>query len=296
MFERFEEEAKNTVVFARTEAKRLGSLEIAPEHILLALLNDAKIARRILKDAPIDEMRNELSVSLRNSGESVVNDKFSLSDDAQKVLCMAAEEARRLNEDRICNEHLLLGILRLDACEASNLLKRKGVNITGARSIIADLRSQIPPSKNSGSFWHFRLKSLFSKQDEEAALLRRIARLVKSGRGRKALGLIDAYLDEQAEDNADRVRKFAPQAAAIARAIKDVSLARKYYEMALKDSSENVPSLYGMADVLEAQGDFQTAKEYAVRCYRLALTSEDRLNQGFIDLLEKRFPNLKASR
>jgi hypothetical protein len=40
MFIRYIEEAKQTIVLAKHEADRFGSLEIGPEHILLALLND----------------------------------------------------------------------------------------------------------------------------------------------------------------------------------------------------------------------------------------------------------------
>jgi ATP-dependent Clp protease ATP-binding subunit ClpC len=40
MFERYVENARRTIFFARYEAAQRGSPEIAPEHILLALVRD----------------------------------------------------------------------------------------------------------------------------------------------------------------------------------------------------------------------------------------------------------------
>jgi hypothetical protein len=49
MFARYLKYSRQTIVQAKHEADRLGSPEIDPEHILLALLNDAALTNRTMQ-------------------------------------------------------------------------------------------------------------------------------------------------------------------------------------------------------------------------------------------------------
>lgn len=296
MFERYTKQAKDTIVSARREARQLGSPAIKPEHILLALLNDEAITGLLIKGCSVEEIRDELFTRPSKPGKEAVAGTLALNSDALKALYLAAEEADELGDEHIGNEHLLLGLLRTESRGAAHLLKLKGITVPGVRSEIASLRTRTPVPEKKKRSWRSLLGRIFVKSDKEAVLLRRISRLVGEGRSRKALELIDSFMAEPAEDKVDRIRKFAPHAAAIARAIGDVSLARKYYELVLGYNREDPLSLYGMADALDLQGEHEAAKECAIRCYRLAIAGKDPRSQGVVELVEKRFPNFSPFR
>ena len=59
MFDRYVENARRTIFFARYEAAQLGSSEIAPEHILLGLLKDLPLHNTTL---PKDVVNNFVQV------------------------------------------------------------------------------------------------------------------------------------------------------------------------------------------------------------------------------------------
>ena len=64
MFERYSEQARTTVVSAKREACRLGYSEMNPDHILLALLDDSTMLRRVMAADSIEEMRRFASPRL----------------------------------------------------------------------------------------------------------------------------------------------------------------------------------------------------------------------------------------
>ncbi|KKI99308.1 ATP-dependent Clp protease ATP-binding subunit [Prochlorothrix hollandica] len=61
------------------------------------------------------------------------------TDQAVKVVMMAQEEARRLNQSSVGTEQLLLGLLREDVNMASKILKDLGVTLEGARQAVLDV-------------------------------------------------------------------------------------------------------------------------------------------------------------
>ncbi|MCU1297171.1 MAG: ATPase domain protein [Acidobacteriaceae bacterium] len=63
MFERFTENARRTIFFARNQAVESGSSFIEPEHICLGLLEDPWLANDLLKNA--HEVRTEILAGFR---------------------------------------------------------------------------------------------------------------------------------------------------------------------------------------------------------------------------------------
>jgi tetratricopeptide (TPR) repeat protein len=292
MFERYTKGAKNTLVSARREAQEFGCPEIKPEHILLALLKDDGTTREILKNLSREDIRNQLSMGQRGVAREAPVGTLSLNSDALRALYYAAEEADLLKEEHIGNEHLLMGLLRVESCYPSLLLKEKGITAHNVRSQIVTLGTRTPAPEKAKKTWRSLFRGAGSRRDEEVILLRRISKLVGQGKSRKALKVIDEFLAQPSEDKIKRITKFAPHAAAIARAIGDVSMARRYYEQAIEYSRDSPGSLYGMADVLDLQGEHARARECAIRCYQLAVAGKDQLSKGFVELVEKRFPDL----
>ena len=113
MFERYTENARRTIFFARYEASRFGSPFIETEHLLLGLLREDKaLANRFLRlHAAVESIRKQIE------GHTALGEKMStsvdlpLSHDCMRVLAYGAEEAERLSYRHIGTEHLLLGLL-----------------------------------------------------------------------------------------------------------------------------------------------------------------------------------------
>ena len=76
MFERFTEQARRTLFFARYEASQLGDLTIESEHLLLGLVREGKgLAAHIFGSlhVPVDQIRRDIE------GRAAIRPKVSTS-------------------------------------------------------------------------------------------------------------------------------------------------------------------------------------------------------------------------
>jgi hypothetical protein len=154
MFERYTEQARKTIFFAKHEATQFGSKHIETEHLLLAFLNDAFLTS-LLEGISVQSIREEilsfLPRALPTSGD------LPLSNSAKRALTYGAEEADRLADRQIRNRHLLLGLMRVEDCYASRVLKEKGLLLDSLRLRIARLsteeETQPDPGQAQERFW-----------------------------------------------------------------------------------------------------------------------------------------------
>ena len=111
--------SQEAVAAAQERARRLGNPELYPEHLLLALL-DQDLPRALLSDP--DALRAETDAKLaqkpRTDGTA---QQPGVSAAFSKVLDRAADEARKLEDDYVSTEHLLLA---LDAVPRDELLAK----------------------------------------------------------------------------------------------------------------------------------------------------------------------------
>lgn len=142
MFERFTEQARRTIFFARYEASNLGVTFIETEHLLLGLLRqDKRLAVRFLHSAELlDSIREQIKDDsvLPRISTSV---DMPLSHESKRVLAYAAEEMERLNHRHIGTEHLLLGLLREENGLAARMLVERGLSVASVRE---ELRTSPP--------------------------------------------------------------------------------------------------------------------------------------------------------
>lgn len=138
MFETYNEKARRTVFFARYEASVFGSRRIGPEHVLLGILReDRGLAWRVLPKTPTENIREELGAAMPR-GESIpTNIDLPISEECKAVFDFADKEAERMQESQIAPEHLLLGILSQEKCQAARILARHGLTLDGVRSLIS---------------------------------------------------------------------------------------------------------------------------------------------------------------
>ncbi len=125
--DRYTQKAQEAILAAQQTAERLESPVLDAEHILAALVEPddgvpAETLRRLGVDLPAfrDELAGTLGKRARIRGGSL-----SLDPRAKQVLELAEGEARRLGDEYVSTEHLLLGVLEVGG-EGRQLLEGHG--------------------------------------------------------------------------------------------------------------------------------------------------------------------------
>ena len=135
MFERYTEQARRVIFFARYEASQFGSEQIETEHFLLALFReDPFLMKLLLPGVPSEAVRKQIESETARRTRISTSVDTPLSDALKRVLKFGAEEAERMNHSHIGTEHHLLGLLR-EPSAASRILESRGVTLEGAREI-----------------------------------------------------------------------------------------------------------------------------------------------------------------
>jgi ATP-dependent Clp protease ATP-binding subunit ClpC len=140
MFERYREDARRAIFFARWEAQQSGSVYIEPEHLLLSLTHDAdaKANQLFSLTAHTENFRKQLTP--HSSTKHSASEDLPLSNAGKRVLAYTAEEAERLASKPIGTEHLLLGVLREKNSDVLAALAAAGVDLHSARNRIREDR------------------------------------------------------------------------------------------------------------------------------------------------------------
>jgi hypothetical protein len=139
MFERYTEQARRIIFFARYEANQCGSPHIDPEHLVLALFRERPpVARQFFGSSDSlrafqEEVKSQGAIDPRRLESAEV----PLSAASRRVLMCAAEEADRLSHKHIGTEHILLAILRDKQGLASGFLRAHGLELSALRTELA---------------------------------------------------------------------------------------------------------------------------------------------------------------
>ena len=139
MFERYTEQARRALFFARVEVSALGSITVDTTHLLLGILSDPKGALRAILGAysmtyADVRLQFELVSSERRRSTS---EEVAFSEDAKRVLNRAAVEADQFRHPYIGSEHLLIAILHDETSKGGAIARSHGLTAEAARS---DLR------------------------------------------------------------------------------------------------------------------------------------------------------------
>ena len=137
--DRFTQKAQEAVVAAQETAQRLHSPILDAEHLLSALIEPddgipAETLRRLGVDLP--GFRGELAAILAKRAR-IEGGSLSLDPRAKAVVERAEAEARRLGDEYVSTEHLLLGVAEAGG-EAQALLER---HASGKEAILQALQS-----------------------------------------------------------------------------------------------------------------------------------------------------------
>ena len=133
---------------AQTKALRFGHTEVDVEHLLLALLDQAEgIVPRLLSQAGADpdRLRKALEAELARrpkvSGPGVNPGQISITQRLARLLDTAEQEARRLKDEYVSVEHLIIAMLAEgSATAAGRLLTQEGLTRDGFLQALTKIR------------------------------------------------------------------------------------------------------------------------------------------------------------
>jgi ATP-dependent Clp protease ATP-binding subunit ClpC len=142
MWQRFTERARKVIFYAQEEAQRMGESQVGPEHLLLGLIreNDS-VAARILDRLGVSMQRIRSEIErYAPRGDARPGQEMQLTARAKRVIDLAYDEARQLNNNYIGTEHLLLGLIREGEGLAARVLHKLGVDLERARREVMQLQ------------------------------------------------------------------------------------------------------------------------------------------------------------
>src|ERR1019366_7352264 len=135
MWQRFTERARKVVFYAQEEAQKFGEGYVSTERLLLGLVRESDgVAARVLEKqgVSLNRVRSEVEKRLP-CGDARPNQDMTLTPRAKRVIDLAYDEARNLNNNYIGTEHLLLGLTREADGLAGRVLAKLGVGLEAAR-------------------------------------------------------------------------------------------------------------------------------------------------------------------
>lgn len=157
MWQRFTERARKVVFYAQEEAQRFGEGYVSTEHLLLGLVRESdSVAARVLDrlGVSLSRIRAEVERQLPR-GDARPSQDMTLTPRAKRVIDLAYDEARNLNNNYIGTEHLLLGLIREGDGLAGRVLSKLGVELEKGRREVMSLQDNDTqtrsPGKSSGS-------------------------------------------------------------------------------------------------------------------------------------------------
>jgi ATP-dependent Clp protease ATP-binding subunit ClpB len=122
--------SQEAVAAAQELARRLGNPELYPEHLVLALL-DQELPQQLVPDAAALRAQAEATLHAKPAVQGM-QQQPTVSAAFSRVLDRAADEARRLEDDYVSTEHLLLAldVVPRDQLEAKIKAVRGGQRVT----------------------------------------------------------------------------------------------------------------------------------------------------------------------
>ncbi|MEK7282719.1 MAG: Clp protease N-terminal domain-containing protein, partial [Acidobacteriota bacterium] len=136
MFEKYTEKSKKVLFLARYEASQMGSKVIGSEHLLLGLIKEGDDLVRDLfsrSGVNLELLRAELEARGPSGEKQAAPIEIPFSEETKKILACAEEEAERLLHPYVSDEHILLGLLRVEDSAAGRMLAEKGMRLYALR-------------------------------------------------------------------------------------------------------------------------------------------------------------------
>ena len=195
MYERFTDTARKVMQLANQEAQRFKHEYVGSEHILLGLVREGSgVGVAVLRNLDVDprKIRNELEKRMAAGPDMVTMGKLPQTPHAKKVITYAVEEAQNLNHNYVGDEHLLLGLLRLQEGIAFEVLTSLGLQLDETREEVLNLLGHgMDPGDERKQF---TARSGRSKTPALDSFGRDLTELARQGRLLASVGRDEVYL------------------------------------------------------------------------------------------------------
>jgi len=142
MFDRFTEQAKQSMNRARMASQRLGHEYLGTEHMLLGLLDVGDCsAAKVLRAANIDpiDLRGRIEKLVEKGIPGQKFGQLPFTPRARKALELSMEAADALRDTYIGTEHLLLGLAHEPQGVGGQVLRSAGLDRKTAGAIVAKM-------------------------------------------------------------------------------------------------------------------------------------------------------------
>ena len=158
MWQRFTERARKTVFYAQEEAGKLGENYVSTEHLLLGLIRENdNVAARVLgrMGIKLERIRSEIERQVAR-GDGHVGQDMQLTPRAKRVIDLAYDEARQLDNNYIGTEHILLGLISEAEGLAGKVLTKLGADLENTRQEVVKLQegSKVEKDKKAAGVTH----------------------------------------------------------------------------------------------------------------------------------------------
>ncbi|MBR6340660.1 MAG: ATP-dependent Clp protease ATP-binding subunit [Treponema sp.] len=142
----FSPRAKEIVsVLAQDEARKLGSKQLLPEHVILAMLkNKEGLAYQVFEKLVLEpkELLDFIEKFFEDEPKTPTLDSLPISRRYQQLVDIADIEANALHNDYIGTEHLLLAAIREQGSITSRFFLASDYTIMDARFVVMDLQTE----------------------------------------------------------------------------------------------------------------------------------------------------------
>ncbi|MCB1214353.1 MAG: ATP-dependent chaperone ClpB [Deltaproteobacteria bacterium] len=141
--DQFTVKAQEAVLDAQHQASTLGHQQVEPLHLLKSLLEQSEgLTRPLLQKLGVDDraLEGDLKNSLQKLPQVSGGGGQYISNDLKQLLDRSHEEARKLKDDYVSTEHLLLSLVELKGNSASDLLKSHGINRDSLLKALQEVR------------------------------------------------------------------------------------------------------------------------------------------------------------
>ena len=142
--------AQKVMELADAEAWRLNHNYIGTEHLLLGLVREGDgVAARVLNTVGIQLPKVRSAVEfIIGRGEEEATGEFGLTPRTKRVIELARDEGRRLGQQQVGTEHILLGLVREGEGIAAGVLESLDVNLEKVRAQVMTLLEP-PPEEHA---------------------------------------------------------------------------------------------------------------------------------------------------
>lgn len=192
MFEKFTEKAINVVSQSQFIAKEIGASKVKPEHLLLALVKEAKgISLKIFKSYNINyESLKEEVLKIENSTNfSMQQQTLPFDNEYKEILKNTLDLANKSGNPTILYEHLFLAVISDKKSNNVKILENMGFDIYKSKTLLEKLvqkktkkmyHPEIDDAKDNESSRSQATDNIFDSKESAEVFERAVAKLSAS--------------------------------------------------------------------------------------------------------------------